>query len=137
MSPPQATLLAAGVDSEQRQRATAEKEAMMPQTLSPKPSTTADLEARPPMLEVVNATHRYGEVLALDGVTVVARQGEFLTILGESGSGKTTLLRIISGLERPTEAEAIRIGGADVSELGASDRDCTTVFQHYALFPCQ
>ncbi|CAM5557587.1 spermidine/putrescine transport system ATP-binding protein [Aquamicrobium terrae] len=107
----------------------------MPQTLSPKPSTTADLEARPPMLEVVNATHRYGEVLALDGVTVVARQGEFLTILGESGSGKTTLLRIISGLERPTEAEAIRIGGADVSELGASDRDCTTVFQHYALFP--
>lgn len=135
MSPPQATLLAAGVDSEQRQRATAEKEAMMPQTLSPKPSTTADLEARPPMLEVVNATHRYGEVLALDGVTVVARQGEFLTILGESGSGKTTLLRIISGLERPTEAEAIRIGGADVSELGASDRDCTTVFQHYALFP--
>lgn len=107
----------------------------MPQTLSPKPSTTADLEARPPMLEVVNATHRYGEVLALDGVTVVARKGEFLTILGESGSGKTTLLRIISGLERPTEAEAIRIGGADVSELGASDRDCTTVFQHYALFP--
>lgn len=91
--------------------------------------------AAPPMLEIVEATHRYGDVVALDGVTVVARQGEFLTILGESGSGKTTLLRIISGLERPTAARAVRIGGADVSELGASDRDCTTVFQHYALFP--
>lgn len=87
------------------------------------------------MLEVINTTHRYGDFRALDGVTVVARQGEFLTILGESGSGKTTLLRIISGLERPTEAEAVRIGGHDVSELSASDRDCTTVFQHYALFP--
>jgi ABC-type Fe3+/spermidine/putrescine transport system ATPase subunit len=87
------------------------------------------------MLEIVDVTHRYGSVVALDGVTVVARQGEFLTILGESGSGKTTLLRIISGLERPTVAKAVRIGGADVSALGASDRDCTTVFQHYALFP--
>ena len=113
----------------------AQKETIMPeaglQTLPP----NADSPDLPPMLEVIEATHRYGDVVALDVVTVVARQGEFLTILGESGSGKTTLLRIISGLERPTAAKAVRIGGADVSELGASDRDCTTVFQHYALFP--
>ncbi len=103
----------------------------MPSTAVPTPGSPA----APLMLEIVDVTHRYGEVVALEGVTVVARQGEFLTILGESGSGKTTLLRIISGLERPTVASAVRIGGLDVSELGASDRDCTTVFQHYALFP--
>ncbi|WP_439619004.1 ABC transporter ATP-binding protein [Shinella sp.] len=87
------------------------------------------------MLEVLGATLYYGNVKALDNVSVVAGEGEFLTILGESGSGKTTLLKIISGLEQPSEAEALRIGGQDVRALGASDRNCTTVFQHYALFP--
>ncbi len=128
---PQATMPAAGKDA----NAAVQREATMLETPSPKSSTSTGQEIRPPMLEVVNTTHRYGDVVALNGVTVVARQGEFLTILGESGSGKTTLLRIISGLEQPSEAEAIRIGGADVSGLRASDRDCTTVFQHYALFP--
>ena len=112
-----------------------QKEATMPEATSQTAPVDAGSPAGPPMLEIIETTHRYGDVVALDGVTVVARQGEFLTILGESGSGKTTLLRIISGLERPTVAKAVRIGGADVSELGASDRDCTTVFQHYALFP--
>lgn len=87
------------------------------------------------MLEVIGASLFYGSVKALDNVTVIADQGEFLTILGESGSGKTTLLKIISGLEQPTDCEALRIGGQDATSLGASDRNCTTVFQHYALFP--
>lgn len=87
------------------------------------------------MLEVINARHYYGETVALDGVTVRAATGEFLTILGESGSGKTTLLRIISGLEQPSTVEALRIAGEDVSQVGAEARNCTTVFQHYALFP--
>jgi ABC-type Fe3+/spermidine/putrescine transport system ATPase subunit len=87
------------------------------------------------ILEVVAATHRYGDVIALDGVSVSAAAGEFLTILGESGSGKTTLLRIISGLEVPTQIGALRIAGVDVSGTHASSRNCTTVFQHYALFP--
>ena len=51
-------------------------------------------------------THRFGDVVALDDVSIDARHGEFLTILGESGSGKTTLLRIISGLETPTIGRA-------------------------------
>lgn len=91
--------------------------------------------ARAKMLEVLGASLYYGSVKALDNVSVVAGEGEFLTILGESGSGKTTLLKIISGLEQPTEAQALRIGGQDVRMRGASDRNCTTVFQHYALFP--
>jgi ABC-type Fe3+/spermidine/putrescine transport system ATPase subunit len=87
------------------------------------------------MLEVLDVTHRYGEVIALDNVTVTAAPGEFLTILGESGSGKTTLLRIISGLEKPSTIRALKIAGEDVAALSAAARNCTTVFQHYALFP--
>ena len=88
-----------------------------------------------PMLEISEALHRFGEVVAVDDVSITAQKGEFLTILGESGSGKTTLLRIISGLENPTHIGAIRIAGEDVANVPASDRNCTTVFQHYALFP--
>jgi ABC-type Fe3+/spermidine/putrescine transport system ATPase subunit len=97
----------------------------------------ADPEPRydAPMLEIVNAVHRYQEVTALKGVSLVAGRGEFLTILGESGSGKTTLLKIVSGLERPTSVDRLAIDGVDVSQTPASKRNCTTVFQNYALFP--
>ena len=91
--------------------------------------------ARGLMLEVVDAVHAYGPVVALDHVSLDARRGEFLTILGESGSGKTTLLRIISGLERPKSVERLAIDGIDVADKPAAQRNCTTVFQSYALFP--
>ncbi|MDA0230420.1 MAG: ABC transporter ATP-binding protein [Proteobacteria bacterium] len=91
--------------------------------------------AEAPILEVVDATHRFGDVLALDNVSLTSRRGEFLTLLGESGSGKTTLLRIIAGLERPTRVGRISIDGEDVTHTPANKRNCTTVFQHYALFP--
>jgi spermidine/putrescine transport system ATP-binding protein len=95
----------------------------------------ARLAAAQPMLEVVDAVHAYGDVVALDNVTVTAAPGEFLTILGESGSGKTTLLRLISGLEKPYKIGALRLNGVDVSDVPAFQRNCTTVFQNYALFP--
>lgn len=87
------------------------------------------------MLEIERATHRYGDVTALDNVSLSARQGEFLTVLGESGSGKTTLLRIISGLEQPTQVDRMMIGGVSVIGVPPARRNCTTVFQSYALFP--
>ena len=87
------------------------------------------------MLEVVDVVHKFDQVVALDHVSLDARRGEFLTILGESGSGKTTLLRVISGLERPTSVQRLAIDGVDVSERPAAQRNCTTVFQSYALFP--
>ncbi len=101
-------------------------------------SKVAQVEHRvgePPILEVVNAVHAYGNIIALDHVTFSAAPGEFLTILGESGSGKTTLLRLISGLEKPYKIDALRLSGVDVSDVPAFDRNCTTVFQSYALFP--
>lgn len=88
-----------------------------------------------PMLEVANVVHKYGRVTALSGVSLSAGKGEFLTILGSSGSGKTTLLRVISGLEVPYSVDCLRIGGEDVVGLPAAKRNCTTVFQNYALFP--
>ena len=88
-----------------------------------------------PMLEIEDLVHCYGPVRALSHVSVSAAKGEFLTILGSSGSGKTTMLRVISGLEMPTSVKRLRIGGQDVARLPAAKRNCTTVFQSYALFP--
>ena len=76
---------------------------------------------------------RYGAFAALEGVTLDAREGEFLALLGPSGSGKTTLLRILAGLEFP-DSGSISIGGEDMSQRPARDRRVGFVFQQYALF---
>ena len=89
----------------------------------------------PRALEVVDASHRYGDVAALRHASVDASPGEFLTLLGPSGSGKTTLLRIIAGLETPSAIHTLRIAGVDVRGVAAHQRNCATVFQHFALFP--
>lgn len=88
-----------------------------------------------PMLEIDSVVHRYGDITALNDVSLTARKGEFLTILGESGSGKTTLLRVISGLEKPTSIRRLLIDSEDVAGRPPAKRNCTTVFQSYALFP--
>src|SRR5881296_2082510 len=77
---------------------------------------------------------RFGDVLAVDGVDLDIRQGEFFSMLGPSGSGKTTCLRMIAGFEKPTEGR-ILLHGADVTGVPPYDRDVNTVFQDYALFP--
>jgi putative spermidine/putrescine transport system ATP-binding protein len=76
----------------------------------------------------------YGDVVAVDGIDLEIRAGEFFTLLGPSGSGKTTTLRLIAGFERPDEGR-IELGGADVSNRPPYARDVNTVFQDYALFP--
>src|SRR5205807_8781719 len=75
-----------------------------------------------------------GDVVAVDGVDLEIRAGEFFTLLGPSGSGKTTTLRLIAGFERPDEGR-IELGGADVGDRPPYARDVNTVFQDYALFP--
>jgi putative spermidine/putrescine transport system ATP-binding protein len=76
----------------------------------------------------------YGEVVAVDGIDLEVRGGEFFTLLGPSGSGKTTTLRMIAGFELP-DAGTVELGGRDVVDLPAYDREVNTVFQDYALFP--
>jgi len=76
----------------------------------------------------------FGDVVAVDDVTLEVGDGEFLTLLGPSGSGKTTVLRMIAGFEAPT-AGTILLDGRDVTSVPAHERDVNTVFQDYALFP--
>jgi putative spermidine/putrescine transport system ATP-binding protein len=76
----------------------------------------------------------FGELVAVDGVDIDVREGEFFTMLGPSGSGKTTCLRMIAGFERP-DSGRIELAGADVTGLPPNERDVNTVFQDYALFP--
>jgi spermidine/putrescine transport system ATP-binding protein len=79
-------------------------------------------------------TKRFGDVVAVDDLTLDIERGEFFSLLGPSGCGKTTTLRMIGGFEEPTEG-TIFLGGRDVTDLPAYRRDVNTVFQSYALFP--
>ncbi|NBJ12643.1 ATP-binding cassette domain-containing protein [Microvirga sp. SYSU G3D207] len=85
-------------------------------------------------VEFRNVTKRYGNVTAVDSVSFTIEPGRLVTLLGPSGCGKTTTLRMIAGLEMASEGQ-ILIGGRDVTNLSAADRDVSMVFQSYALFP--
>jgi multiple sugar transport system ATP-binding protein len=75
-----------------------------------------------------------GGVKAVDDVNLEVGDGEFLVLVGPSGSGKTTVLRMTAGLEDVTDG-AILLGGEDVTDTAAQDRDIAMVFQNYALYP--
>ncbi len=77
---------------------------------------------------------RYDTSLAVDGISLAIRAGEFLSILGPSGSGKTTLLTMIAGFESPSNGQ-IMIGRRDVTYMAPNRRNIGMVFQRYALFP--
>jgi spermidine/putrescine ABC transporter ATP-binding subunit len=85
-------------------------------------------------LLIEGVAKRFGEVVALDHVSLQVAQGELLTILGPSGSGKTTLLKVVAGFETPA-AGRVTVGGADITSLPPAKRDIGMVFQNYALFP--
>ena len=79
-------------------------------------------------------TKTFGEVVAVDDVDIVIREGEFFSLLGPSGCGKTTSLRMIAGFEVPDTGRVL-LRDEDVSGHLPSKRNVNMVFQHYALFP--
>ena len=79
-------------------------------------------------------TKRFGDVTAVEGLTLEVLDEEFMVLLGPSGCGKTTALRMVAGLETITEG-TLRIGGEVVNDLEAKDRNISMVFQSYALYP--
>jgi spermidine/putrescine ABC transporter ATP-binding subunit len=87
-----------------------------------------------PSVSIRGVTRRFGDVAAVDDVSLDIRRGEFFSLLGPSGCGKTTLLRMIGGFETP-DAGTIAIEGADVTGTPPYERPVNMVFQHYALFP--
>jgi putative spermidine/putrescine transport system ATP-binding protein len=87
-----------------------------------------------PALVLRGLTKLFGDALAVDGVDLEVRRGEFVTLLGPSGSGKTTTLRMIAGFTGQTSG-TIEIEGADMSRVPPYRRDVGMIFQNYALFP--
>ena len=85
-------------------------------------------------LELESVTKLFGDVRAVDAVSLSVRQAEFLTLLGPSGSGKTTTLRIVAGFAQPTSG-IVRIAGTDMTRTPPHRRNVGMVFQNYALFP--
>ncbi len=85
-------------------------------------------------IEFDRVTKRWGDVVAVDDLSLVVEEGEFVSLLGPSGCGKSTTLFMLAGIYAPSAGE-IRFGGAVVNEVEARDRNVGIVFQSYALYP--
>ena len=81
-----------------------------------------------------NVSKSYGDLRALDDISLAFPDGSFFALLGPSGSGKTTLLRALAGFIEPDDGE-ILIDNVDVAHVPAYRRNIGMVFQNYALFP--
>jgi spermidine/putrescine transport system ATP-binding protein len=85
-------------------------------------------------VRLAGVSKRFGDVAAVDDISLDILRGDFFSLLGPSGCGKTTTLRMIGGFEQPDEG-VIELAGVNVAGLPPHRRDVNTVFQSYALFP--
>lgn len=85
-------------------------------------------------VKLENVTKRFGELIALDNITVDVHDGEFFVLLGQTGAGKTTTLRCIAGLDKPEEG-AIYLDDTRVNDKMPAERDVAFVFQSHILYP--
>src|ERR1700733_4716224 len=76
----------------------------------------------------------FGDVKALDNVSLAIPRGEFMTLLGPSGCGKTTLLKLAAGFLGP-DSGSVAIDGKCVNGVPTYKREIGMMFQNYALFP--
>jgi putrescine transport system ATP-binding protein len=91
-------------------------------------------ETRKTLIRFNNITKRFGDVHAVDHVTLDIFEGEFFCLLGPSGCGKTTLMRMLAGFEIPTEGQ-ILLDDVDVAGVQPNKLPVNMVFQSYAVFP--
>ncbi|NEP16311.1 MAG: ABC transporter ATP-binding protein [Leptolyngbya sp. SIO4C1] len=104
----------------------------MSQSVSSKPHA-AQAALAAPDVELRNVSKVFAGELAVQGINLEIRQGEFFSILGPSGCGKTTTLRMIAGFETPSTGELL-IQNQDMQQVPPHRRSVNTVFQSYALF---
>lgn len=91
--------------------------------------------ATPPVLLTIEGVSKFfGQVKAVDNVSLEINKGEIFALLGGSGSGKSTLLRMLAGFEQPSSGR-ILVDGVDITELPPYKRPINMMFQSYALFP--
>ena len=85
-------------------------------------------------ISILNISKHFGDVVAVDNVSIDIKQGEFFSLLGPSGCGKTTLLRMLAGFEFPTSGD-ILLDSNSIIHLPPNNRPTNMVFQNYAIFP--
>ena len=85
-------------------------------------------------VKLENITKRFGNLTALDDITLDIQDQEFFVLLGQTGAGKTTTLRCIAGLDKPEEG-AIYLDGVNVNDKTPAERDVAFVFQSHILYP--
>jgi putative spermidine/putrescine transport system ATP-binding protein len=98
------------------------------------PASGAAVGGAAAAVRLSNIRKTYGEVVAVEDLSLEVRPGEFFTMLGPSGSGKTTTLRVIAGFELP-DSGTVELHGRDMTRSAPYERPVNTVFQDYALFP--
>lgn len=84
-------------------------------------------------LHTENLVKEFGDLVAVDDVSLNVEDGELWCLLGPSGCGKSTTLRMLGGLDQPTEG-SIHISDEDVTGTRPYERDSSMVFQSWALF---
>ncbi len=87
-----------------------------------------------PFLQIKHVVKQFGDVFAVDDVSLDIAQGEIFALLGSSGCGKSTLLRMLAGFDKPTSGQIV-LGGSDIVALAPYERPINMMFQSYALFP--
>ena len=102
--------------------------------LSPAERPEGEAQAAAPLLRIEGVVKKFGNVRAVDGVSLDIAAGEFFALLGPSGCGKTTLLRMLAGFETPDEGR-ILLNGKDIAHVLPHERPLNMMFQNYALFP--
>ena len=102
--------------------------------LSPAERPEGETQAAAPLLRIEGVVKKFGNVRAVDGVSLDIAAGEFFALLGPSGCGKTTLLRMLAGFETPDEGR-ILLNGKDIAHVLPHERPLNMMFQNYALFP--
>jgi putrescine transport system ATP-binding protein len=90
--------------------------------------------AAEPLISFRNVVKRYGDVIAIDGISLDIYEREFFALLGPSGCGKTTLMRMLAGFEEASEGK-IMLAKSDLSGVPPYRRPVNMMFQSYALFP--